>query len=130
MKYYQLFIDTDNNSEIYNCVTKLLDLQPTENDNDKVSKDRYSNWMYMVSETKNDRYYDFINNFLDILEPKFCELEKIGVTRDKILFWMLYEYDQQCGMEFHPQEMLRLGQSGIHLNIDCWTNNTEEITTA
>ena len=40
------------------------------------------------------------------------------------------EYDQQCGMEFHPQEMVRLGQNGIHLNIDCWTNSTEESTTA
>jgi len=52
------------------------------------------------------------------------------VARNEILFWMLYEYDQQCGMEFHPQEIIRLGQSGIHLNIDCWTNNTEGSTTA
>lgn len=39
---------------------------------------------------------------------------------------MLYEYDQQFGMEFHPQEMERLGQNGIHLNIDCWTNSPQE----
>ncbi len=130
MKYYQLFIDTDNNSDTYNSVTKLLGLQPTETEKNKLSEDRYSSWMYMVTETETDPYYDFINNFLDILEPKFGNLEKLGVTRDKILFWMLYEYDQQCGMEFHPQEMARLGQSRIHLNIDCWANNTEKNTTA
>lgn len=130
MKYYQLFIDTDNNSETYNSVTELLGLQPTKDEKDKISKDRYSTWMYIVTELETDPSFDFINNFLDILEPKFADLEKLGVTRDKILFWMLYEYDQQCGMEFHPQEMVRLGQSGIYLNIDCWTNNTEESTTA
>lgn len=129
MKYYQLFIET-NNSETYNRVTELLGLQPTEDETDKNSKDKYSTWMYIVNEAETDPYFDFINNFLNILEPKFADLEKLGVTRDKILFWMLYEYDQQCGMEFHPEEMARLGQSGIHLNIDCWTNNTEENTIA
>ncbi len=130
MKYYQLFIDTDNNAETYNSVTDILELQPTESAKNMTSEDRYSTWMYMVSETETDQYFDFINNFLDILEPKFDDLEKLGVTRDKILFWKLYEYDQQCGMEFHPQEMARLGQSGIHLNIDCWANNTKESTSA
>lgn len=129
MKYYQLFIYTDNNSETYDSVTELLGLQPTE-EKYNISEDRYSSWMYMVTEAETDPYFDFINSFLDILEPKFGDLEKLSVTRDKILFWMLYEYDQQCGMEFHPQEMTRLGQSGIHLNIDCWTNNTEESMTA
>lgn len=121
MKYYQLLIDTDNNPDTYNSVTELLKLQPTENEKDKISKERFCTWMYMVIETDTDQSFDFIRNFLDILEPKFGELETLGITRDKILFWMLYEYDHQCGMEFHPQEMKRLGQSGIHLNIDCWT---------
>ena len=121
MKYYQLLIDTDNNADTYNSVTELLKLQPTENEKDKISKDRFCTWMYMVIETETDQSFDFIKNFLDVLEPKFGELETLGITRDKILFWMLYEYDHQCGMEFHPQEMKRLGQSGIHLNIDCWT---------
>ena len=129
MKYYQLFIDTDDNSETYNSLTKLLKLQPTENEMNKASEYNNSSWMYMVTETENDPNFDFINNFLDILEPKFADLEKLGVTRDKILFWILYEYDQQCGMEFHPQEIIRLGQSGIHLNIDCWTKNKNESTT-
>ena len=130
MKYYQLFIDTDNNFETYKSVTKLLEIEPTETDKDKSLTDQYSSWMYMVTETDTDPYFNFINSFLDLLEPKFADLEKLGVTKDKILFWMLYEYDQQCGMEFHPQEMTRLGQSGIHLNIDCWTLNDEKSTTA
>jgi len=126
MKYYQLFIDTANNFETHNSVTKLLDIQPTEMEKDNNSAERYSSWMHMVTETESDPNFDFINSFLDLLEPAFADLEKLGVTKDKISFWMLYEYDQQCGMEFHPQEMTRLGQSGIHLNIDCWAENNEK----
>ena len=126
MKYYQLFINTVNSSETFNAITNLLGLQPTETEKDKLSEDRYSTWMYMVTETEEDPYFDFINCFLDVLEPKFAELEKIGVAKDNILFWLLYEYDQQCAMEFHPKEMIRLGQSGINLNIDCWQLNIDE----
>lgn len=128
MKYYRLFIDTDNKAETYNRITELLELQPTEDVKSKDSSTRYSTWMYEVSEAETEPYFDFINNFLDILEPRFSDLEKLHITRDHILFWMLYEYDQQCGMEFNPQELTRLGQSGIHLNIDCWPNSTEENT--
>jgi len=85
MKYYQLFIDTDNNSDTYNSVTELLGLQPTKDEKDKISKDRYSTWMYIVTELETDPPFDFINNFLDILEPKFADLEKLGVTRDKFV---------------------------------------------
>ena len=130
MKYHRLYIHTNSSSDTFNGVTNLLGLQPTETEDDKASPDRYSSWLYEVETGDEDSYYDFINSFLDILEPKFADLEKLGVTKDNILFWLLYEYDQQCGMEFHPQEMLRLGQSGIHLNIDCWPLSIDESTTA
>ncbi len=123
MRYYKLSIDTNNNSEIYNMITKILELQPTENKRNKISGKRCYTWNYFVIETDRDPYFDFINNFLDILEPKFDTLEGIGITRDKIILLMLYEYKQQCGIEFNPEEMLRLGKSGIHLNIDCWQND-------
>ncbi len=123
MKYYRLHIDTDGTLEMYNNITLLLEIEPMKVDLENDSNP-YVLWTYSIDEGEQDEYYDFINNFLDILEPKFANLEKLGVTRDKILFWMLYEYDQQCGMEFHPQEMMRLGQNGIHLNIDCWQKTT------
>jgi len=83
-----------------------------------------------VDEDDEAPYFDFINVFLDALEPKIDELLKLGVTKDDITFWLLYEYDQQCGMEFHPQEMKRLGESGIVLCIDCWQTKDEKSTTA
>ncbi len=120
MKYHRLYIDTDGTIETYDKITKLLGLEPSEIDKKSKFGQPYSLWTYEVVTDDEDAYFDFINKFLDILEPRFSELETLGVTKDNILFWLLYEYDQQCAMEFHPQEMKRIGESGIHLNIDCW----------
>ncbi len=125
MKYHHLNISTDGTIETYNKITRLLNLKPKEIDKEFKFGEPYSIWTYEVETRDEDDYFDFINKFLDILEPKFGDLEKIGVTKNDILFWLLYEYDQQCAMEFHPQEMKRLGVSGIHLNIDCWPLNTK-----
>lgn len=121
MKYYRLDIDSKNSVEIYNKITEILGVKPTEFETTK-PEFLYSLWSYAIEENEEDEtpYYDFINNFLDIVEPKFKELKKIGVKKKNISFWLNYEYDQQCGMEFHPEEMKRLGKSGIVMCIDCW----------
>lgn len=53
-------------------------------------------------------------------------LDAINISSADILFWLVYGYQAQCAMEFHPMELLRLGESGIHLNIDCFEENHEE----
>ncbi len=123
MKYYRLHIDSKGSKNIYNKITKVLGIKPFEDEEEKKSDDFYSLWTYSFDEKEEDPYYDFINNFLDIIEPKFAELEKIGILKNDISFWMIYEYEKQCGMEFHPQEMKRLGESGIVLCIDCFEEN-------
>lgn len=121
MKYYRISISTHNSVETYYRITNLLNVQPMEDPSDN-SNDRYNIWTYSQEENESDGepYFDFINRFLDLLEPTFERLEKLGVKRSDISFWYLYEYQQQCGIEFHPQEMKRLGESGIVLCIDCW----------
>lgn len=104
-------------------MTQLLGLKPEETSKDESSKNRYSQWIYLVTETDTDPWFDFINHFLDILEPKFIDLEQLGINSDKIVFWMQYEYAQQCAMEFRSQDLKRLGNSGIDLNINSWTKN-------
>ncbi|MCW3073895.1 MAG: hypothetical protein JWP69_964 [Flaviaesturariibacter sp.] len=118
MKYYKLNIHTDKTIETYNEITNLLGVQPKPVEQD--SGLTYSIWTFEVEEDNEGPYYHFINRFLDIIEPRFEDLQKLGVEKSNITFWMLYEYDQQCAMEFHPQEMKRLGDSGIVLCIDCW----------
>jgi len=131
MVYQRLNINTDNTAKTYNRISELLGIVPAGFENDKGSENEHSIWTYEVSTTDEEPYFDFINNFLDILEPKFTKLVDLGVDISTISFWYLYEYDQQCSMEFNPQQMKRLGESGITLCIDCWAKSTaEESTTA
>ena len=129
MKYQRLQIDTDGTIETYDKITKLLAVEPSVIDLDSKLGQPYDLWTYQI-DTNDEDNFDFINKFLDILDLKLADLENLGVTRDKILFWLLYEYDQQCALEFHPKEMKRLGDSGIHLNIDCWPVSTDKSTNA
>lgn len=120
MKYYRLYINCKNIFENYSKITEILGVNPTEIQLDKSSNDIDSLWTYCVDQEDEGVYYDFINNFLDIIEPNFKELKKIGIKKKDITFWLNYEYNKQCGIEFHPKEMKRLGKSGIVLCIDCW----------
>ncbi len=123
MKYHRIEIVTDKSIETYNKITNLLGVYPLEFENNEDKEDKYWIWTYSVDVEDEAPNYDFINKFLDILETKFDDLEKIGVTKDNITFWLLYNYEHQCSMEFHPQEMKRLGETGIVLCIDCWEQN-------
>lgn len=64
---------------------------------------------------------------MDILDGKYLALEDIGVTRDMISIWRLYEYDGQCNLEYSPAEMKRLGDNGITLCVSCWDSGKEPI---
>ncbi len=58
------------------------------------------------------------------MEGKYELLATIGIERKDITIWMLYEYDQQCNLEFDPIRMKRLGDNGIGLCISCWDAGT------
>ena len=58
--------------------------------------------------------------FLSLLEGKYEKLESIGISREDISIWVLYEYEGQCNMEYDPVSMKKLGESGILLCISCW----------
>jgi hypothetical protein len=123
MKYYRLDIRTDNTVDTFNKITNILGWTPCKEDDENNPDIRYIVWSYAVDESADN--FDFINIFLDKLEPNFDELKKLGVTKDDITFWLLYEYEQQCGMEFSPNEMKRLGDNGITLCIDCWQTDAD-----
>ena len=119
MKYYHLSIFT--NAETYHKVSDILQLTPLE-ERESHLYEKFGVWTYSVSESEEEDgpYFDFINTFLDVLDLHFVSLEELGINKTDIQFWYLYEYEHQCWMEFHPQQMSRLGLSGINLNIDCW----------
>jgi len=75
---------------------------------------------YEIVESEDNPPVDFINHFLDILDKFHAELKGGGVVPEDVSIWMLYEYDQQCNMEFLPQQLKRLGEAGITLCVSCW----------
>ncbi len=77
-------------------------------------------WGIEKVEGEEDEPIYFISYFLGILKSNYKKLEDIGVERHNITIWMLYEYDQQCNMEFFPDDLLELGKEGIKLCISCW----------
>ncbi|MBI9056027.1 MAG: hypothetical protein JEY96_19555 [Bacteroidales bacterium] len=115
---YSFQIVTDAKQELYDKVSSILNLKPKIHQNKKFNN--YNAWEYEVIVDENDKYYDFINEFLDILEPKFKMLEEIGIKRSEITFCYLYEYDNQCNMEFSPKLTKRIGENQITLCISCW----------
>ena len=77
----------------------------------------------LVNKTNNgveDAYVNCIEYFLDLLEGNYEKLSLVGVERDDISIWLLYEYDQQCNMEFLPHNLKRMGENGIVLCVSCW----------
>ncbi len=126
MKYYRLHINCKPDRVIYTSISRVLGVEPMEFQPSKMfPEETYDDWTYEIQEAENE-YKDFINIFLDLIEPKFSELKELGISKKDILIWKLYEYEHQCAMEFNPQEMKRLGEIGIHLNIDCWENEKYE----
>ena len=121
--FYKLQLAFNPSIETFTEISKILGVSSTDIDfpDFKDFKDSIpSIWSYEVVQAQNDSYFDFINNFLDILENKYDKLSNLGIERDNISFWKLYEYDQQCNLEFDPIRMKRLGDNGITLCISCW----------
>jgi hypothetical protein len=127
LKYYSLHIDFPDSQTTFDKVSNILEVDPLPHTPSKLFPSVNPNaWQYLLqeNESKHEPCVDFINIFLDILEPKLHLLKEIGITSKNILFWLNYEFQEQCALSFPPQEMERLGKSGIHLNIDCFGTYT------
>ena len=125
MKYYHsLQISFDPSVETFNQLTTILGVKPTDSFSD--FPDNIPNcWTYEVIDDKADEYFDFINAFLDILETKYADLERLNIKRSDISIWLFYEYDEQCNLEFAPERLKRLGDNGITFCISCSDSGKE-----
>lgn len=119
---YQLQIHFDPSLETFNSITKILSKLPKK---EKYIQSIPSVWTYEVICEDEDPHFDFINEFLNILEDNYERLCEIGVEKSYILIWLFYEYDSQCNMEFDPNRLKRLGENGIKLCISCWDSGKE-----
>ena len=77
-------------------------------------------WILEKIITEKEGYFPFVDFFLKILEGNYLKLEELGIQRENISVWMIYEYDSQCNMEFLPEQMYKLGKEGIVLCVSCY----------
>ena len=77
-------------------------------------------WVLEKDNTDSEIFYDYIKYFLDLLEEKYDKLCEFGIKNNDISIWYLYEYEEQCNMEFSPLNLKRMGENGITLCISCW----------
>ena len=107
--YYSLRIETEDNMK--DDIDRILGVTNNMADVD---------WGLEIFPDENNMGFDFIDYFTGILRNKFDKLESIGVLRENISIWMLYEYDEQCNMEFRPEQLIKIGAEKITLCISCW----------
>lgn len=109
MLYYNLQIDASIDK--YGIINEILGIK---------SNSPHTGWQLGLEQKDEDEYIYFIDYFLSLLEGKYERLEKNGIIRDNISIWILYEYKEQCNMEFSPRDMYNLGKEGITLCVSCW----------
>lgn len=122
--YDSLQINFTPSLETYNLITEIIGVIPIDKDF-KNNQDIPNTWTCQIIVEQNDPFFDFINGFLNLLENKYDKLADIGINRIDISIWYLYEYDQQCNMEFDPIRLKRLGENEITLCISCWDSGQE-----
>lgn len=106
--YCQLRIDCVDN--VYTIISKILG----------VKIDDYSNgWIYEIELNKLS-YIDAVNMFLSILDNKYEELKMFQITKNDITFWILIENNEQTNIEFDPEFMKSVGNTGMSLCISFW----------
>ena len=115
MRYF-FSLEISANPEQADKITNILGIEPNY---PQVA------WGYKLI-VKDNAYTNFIDYFLGILEGKYDKLQDIGITREHISIWMIYEYEEQCNMEFTPSDMKKLGDNGITFCISCYETSSSK----
>ena len=76
-------------------------------------------WELIIEETS-ILFNQALNYFTELIESNLGSLRSAGISSEMVSVWYMYEYEQQCNMEFHPDIMKKLGDLDIVLCISCW----------
>ena len=74
----------------------------------------------LVIEEDSPNFVNALSIFIELISTNIVKLNQSGIKAEEISFWYLYEYDQQCNMEFSPEITRQIGNLGIMLCISCW----------
>lgn len=115
MKYMYILDIGDSNIHQKDQISDILNIKP--------NIDYLGAWNYLIEYDDNDvenEYKDFAYEFTTILDGKYDCLKYIGINREDITAWFIYNYEYQCNMEFSPQQLKMLGDNGITFCITCY----------
>lgn len=106
---YQLRIVVDEKN--YDAVSSIVGLRP---------RDYLHGWVYQIILEEEPIVVNPIEIFLNALNTKYDALTRLGIEKGNITIWLIYEYNNQCNMEFSPNTLSKLGENGIALCISCY----------
>src|SRR5215217_2596343 len=72
-------------------------------------------WWNTVIEEDSQDFTRALDIYIDLIARNLHALKKIGVSSKSISIWYLYEYEQQCNMEFGPHTTKQIGELGVTL---------------
>lgn len=108
--FYQLSIETKDTDTIRKVEGILGE--------DSVSEEY---WIITHQDGGDDElYYDYISYYLDLLEDKLDDLNKIGISLEAISIWIFYQCEERFDYEFEPEVLKRIGEYGVSLCISCF----------
>ena len=110
MYYYSLRISISNTDQV-DQINRILGI-----------KSNYPEvgWGIEVIKKNNYSEFNFADYFLSILIGKESELKDINISIDDISIWVLYEFQDQCNLEFNSTDLKKIGNAGVSLCISCW----------
>ena len=85
----------------------------------KSNEDSEIGWSLVIEEYSS-LYIQALNHFIDLININLPQLTEIGVSMKMVTFWYMYEYEEQCNMEFGPEITKKIGDLGVVLCISCW----------
>lgn len=106
-----LRINADS-KEIKNSISSILELEAN-------MPFKHSFWGFEINDEESDIVHP-IDFFYGKLIHKLNDLKALGITNDNITIWELYEYDQQCNLEYDSETIGKLNALGVTLCISCW----------
>lgn len=110
--FYIMKIHLESSNQVQ-AITSIIGRQPT----------RCGDYSWELEFQESDfggRFNDCLNYIESILKSAAFNLEAMQIKLDDISIWILYEYDEQCNLEFPPDQLRRLSELGVSLCISCW----------
>ena len=79
-------------------------------------------WILNIEASEQNSYPKILNHFCDIIENYFEELVNLGLSKNDITIWLIFEIEknEQMNIEFNAELMARLSKNAKAFCISRW----------